>query len=73
MHVNGRCTTSVPEFHAFWPNAGNAVSTLAFHAGGQPNQSAIFCSSVVLLGLSTCVFFSKLPHAGLVYYIFRQV
>ena len=53
-----------------WPNAGNAVSTLAFHTAGQPHLSAT-CSSVVLFSLGTSwslhVFPGKLPWVGLVY------
>ena len=70
--TNGRCTTSVSEFHVCWSNAGNAVSTLAFHTAGQPHLSATFWSLVVLFSLGTCrsvcVFFPiKFPCVGLVF------
>ena len=47
--------------HVCWPSAGNAESTLAFHAGGQPDLSAIFCTLVEFLVLSAGIFSSKLP------------
>ena len=52
LYTSGRCTASVPDFHAHWPNA---VPTLTLHAGGQPHQFTIFFSLVVSLIVSACV------------------
>ena len=66
LYTSSKCTTSVPEFHACWPNAGNAVATLAFHAGGQPHQSA-FSVLQWHLSCSLHVFFLASLHVSVMY------